>query len=315
MKNKKLFIGLWICLILILVGIPVFSRHSATTSMKESLDPVLMAGEKEKEGEVPSDSEKYLSRSEPGQKRKPKEDLPESSQEKGKSGQQDTPGPFRFRLDWSALDLSPEQKAQIRQKRREFVIATSTLREKLRFAKADLGDAVSKTPLNPDKIKELTNQTIELESQLVQLALRNLLEIKKILTPAQVDKLPFLASDFARRWKDLDLTPDQLTKLSGILREFIPRRREIDNRVQLLTGELRDLFIQPTTDPKRIEKIAQELIQAKKEQAQLRAEFIIKSREILTPSQLEKLATLSPPRSQRFSSQSSEEPSGEDKGN
>lgn len=315
MKNKKLFMGLFVGLVLILAGIPVFSHRSVTTWVKESSDPILIAGEKEKGGEIPSDSEKYLSRNEPGQKRKPKEDLPESSQEKGKSWQQDAPGPFRFRLDWSALDLSPEQKAQIRQKRREFVIATSTLREKLRFAKADLGDAVSKAPLDPDKIKELTDQILELESQLVQLALRNLLEIKKILTPAQVDKLPFLASDFAKRWKDLDLTSDQLTILSGILRDFIPKRREIDNRVQSLTGELRDLFIQPTTDQKQVEKIAQELIQAKKEQAQLRAEFIIKSREVLTPSQLEKLATLSSSRFQRSSPQGSEEPSGEDKEN
>lgn len=280
--NKKGLTGLLACLILIVTSVHVFS-HSHDVFQKDASDLTPEA----KKSEV--DQLEFLQKQTgeaPEQGKPPFGQMLE--QRKKSMGFLET-----FRLDWSALDLSPDQKAQVKKRRKEFMIQAAELREKLKSTRGELAETIVKRPINSEKVKEITNQVAEIESQLAQMALRNLLEIKKVLTSAQLEKLPILASGFLQRWKDLDLTSDQFKQLSETMQEFAKRRRETENKIQSFTTELKENLFQPATDQKQVEKLTQELVQAKKEQALLRAEFLIKSRSILTPSQLEKLSTKS----------------------
>jgi len=283
MTNKKVLVILLIYVVLILTSIPVFTQQ-AHSPVKEPSRPVVETEEPESPAETPP-SQKPALKTPSGSKKKQMEVL-EPLQEEGGLWQQ------KFRLDWSILELSSDQKAQIKRRRKEFMAGASELREKLKSARLDLRDAIFKDQADPEKVKELSNRVADLELQLGQMALQNLLEIKKILTPAQLKRLPILASNFTRRWKELDLTQEQQAQLSALDQEFEKKRRQVTTKIQSLTTELKDLIFQPSMEHEGVEKITQELAQAKKDLIQAKTEFLVKSRAILTPSQLEKLATL-----------------------
>jgi Spy/CpxP family protein refolding chaperone len=131
---------------------------------------------------------------------------------------------------------------------------------------------------------ELTSKVLELESQLEQEALQAFLEVKKILTPTQLQKLPIQAFSFLgknKSWRDLNLTQHQLDQLHSLNVEYIKKGHEPYNKIYFLASELRYLILQPGADEEQIEKITQELAQARKESAQLKTEFLIRSRDIL----------------------------------
>lgn len=285
MKNKKLLIGLFALLVLFLTSIPVLSQQTET-SVKESSDPTF---ESEEAGTYPVAGKPHLEGS-PEWKKKSGEVL-DPFEVEGKPWRRGPSGSLKSKLDWSALELSADQKVQIRQKRRDFVANIAELREKLRSVRVDLRNAIFRDQAGPEKVGELTTQLAELESEMGQKALKNLLEIKNILTPAQQEKLSVLASDFAHSRKDLNLTEDQLVQLSAIDREFSKKRRLANSKIHILIEDLKDLLFQPTVEEEQIEKLTRELTQAKKESIQLKAELLLKARTILTRSQLEKLAT------------------------
>ena len=87
------------------------------------------------------------------------------------------------------LNLSDEQKAQMREKSREFQLASEESRLKLRFAQQDLGAVMRETPVDQAKVDGLWAEIAELRQAEAKVRVDQLLELKSILTEEQLTTL------------------------------------------------------------------------------------------------------------------------------
>lgn len=95
----------------------------------------------------------------------------------------------RGHKDWRAvydqMNLTEEQRASLENNRKQNHEKMSQLREQIRSLRQELKQELLKPQLDEEKIKSLKVQLNEFQSQLTDLRLKGIMEVRDILTPTQ----------------------------------------------------------------------------------------------------------------------------------
>lgn len=102
-------------------------------------------------------------------------------------GRMDGMGPGRQL--WRHLDLSVEQQRQMHKIRFDYLKKTVDLEDQLGLKRLERRELLSQETMNWEKIDLLTDEIGALEAKLEKQRLRHRLEVEKILTPEQLQKL------------------------------------------------------------------------------------------------------------------------------
>lgn len=113
--------------------------------------------------------------------------------------------PMTFRKLRKVLQLTDDQAEQIRQQRAEFRKQMAVLEGKIKVLMADYETEMEKTDPDKEKVKEIAKNISDLRGEKVQEKINSRLEVRKLLTPEQLDKLKTIQ---AEDWPDQDRKPD-----------------------------------------------------------------------------------------------------------
>lgn len=194
-----------------------------------------------------------------------------------------------IRIDWNKLGLSPQQKAQMIKKRREFQIAAAGLREALNFAQADLRTEMLKARGDRAKIETILHEMSTLKLQLSEAAVNNLLTIKGILTPEQVRQLVDMQQPFPPELNALQLTADQRVKIQELMKSSLRHARETSQRLFDLREQLQEALLSTTTlEAEQLTALQSQIIEQELALEQSRIDLFWQLRDTLTPQQIER---------------------------
>jgi Spy/CpxP family protein refolding chaperone len=204
------------------------------------------------------------------------------------------------RMNWKQLGLSEAQKAQMEQKRREFQINTAGIREKLRFAEQDLRAEMIKDPVDRAKIDSLLNDIATMRRQTSEAATQNLLAIKSILTPEQLEKLASRQIRLPMGFEKLQLTPEQRSKIQAILKNSMQKNRETMEKLRELKTDLREILLSSEkVDAEKLKQIQADIADKELALEKGHVEMLLQIKEMLTPEQRETLQKAWPKLQQR----------------
>jgi len=191
-----------------------------------------------------------------------------------------------LRIAWKQLGLSEEQKKQMEQKRREFQVNTAGIREKLRFAEQDLRAETLKAPADRAKIDSLLNEISTMKRQMSEAATQNLLAIKSLLTPEQLEKLTNSQVPLPKGFEKLQLTPEQRSKIQEVLKNSMQKNRETAGNLRELKADLRDMLMtSKEVDAAKLKQLQTEIAEKELALEKGRVEMLLQIKEVLTPEQ------------------------------
>jgi Spy/CpxP family protein refolding chaperone len=189
-------------------------------------------------------------------------------------------------VNWSKLGLSRAQKAQMLKKRREFQVNTAAIREQLKFLEQDLREAIGKDPVDRAAIDQLLQEMTALKLSLSKAAVQNLLEIKGLLTPEQVNTLITFQVQLPPELQALQLTPEQQQRVRDIMRSSIRHNREMSEKLRALRAELQESLLSTVeVDTEKIDEVQEAITEHEMALQKARLEMLLDMREILTPEQ------------------------------
>lgn len=192
-----------------------------------------------------------------------------------------------IRIDWNKLGLSPQQKAQLIRKRREFQIAAAGLREELKFVESDLRTEMIKSPGDRAKIEEILHAMSTLKLKLSEAAVNNLLAIKGILTPEQLHQLADMQQPFPPELNALQLTAEQRVRIQELIKGSLRQTREASQRLFDLREELQEVLLSAEMiEAEKLTALQTEIIEHELELEQSRIDLFWQLRETLTPQQI-----------------------------
>lgn len=197
------------------------------------------------------------------------------------------PGEFGdMRIDWKELGLSEEQIETIHQKRRDFQVQTAVIRTELRFAHQDLHAEIMKETTDHSRIESLLNDISTLTLKLSEAAVQNILAIRKILTPDQLDKLQAFQSKIPPEFERLRLTGEQRTRLWNMIKNSRSEVRVVTERLQELKEQLLETLLAQNVDSERLKHLQTEIAKEELAQGESRVDMLLQLKEILTPDQI-----------------------------
>ncbi|MGA7955003.1 MAG: Spy/CpxP family protein refolding chaperone [Gloeobacterales cyanobacterium] len=88
------------------------------------------------------------------------------------------------KIDFSQLNLSPEQKQSIQQIRQTDGAQVQKLRQDVKASRMQLRTLVNNDAPD-DKVQQELDRLLQLQNQLMRLRINNWIKIRKVLTPAQ----------------------------------------------------------------------------------------------------------------------------------
>jgi Spy/CpxP family protein refolding chaperone len=195
-----------------------------------------------------------------------------------------------IRVNWKQLELTDEQQAQIDQKRREFRINAAGMREELQLAEQDLRQEMVKDPVDRAKIDKLVNDLSALKQKMSDAALQNLLAIRGVLTPEQLEKLGDFQAQIPQEFKRLKLTPEQRSKIQDILKNSLKQHKAAIEVLGELRMELRDMLLSPQEiDTAKLKQLQQDIAEKELAVEKGRGEMVLQLKDVLTPEQRQKL--------------------------
>ncbi len=198
----------------------------------------------------------------------------------------DQGGLGNLRIDWKELGLSKEQIDEIRQKRRDFQVQTAGIREELTFAQQDLRLEIAKDPSDRARIDSILDHISTLSRQMSDAAIQNVLAMKSILTPDQLEKIGELRSQIPAEFKRLKLTAEQRAKIRESIEGSRQQNRKLAEDLQELKAELRETLLTQDVDSKRLDQLQADIAEKEFARQKLRVDMILEMKEILTPEQL-----------------------------
>ena len=189
-------------------------------------------------------------------------------------------------INWSRLGLSEAQKQQIVAKRREFQVDTAGIREALKFFEQDLRTEIAKEPVDRAAIDVLLEEIASAKEQLSDAAVQNLLAIRGLLTPEQIDRLAEFQMKLPQELQSLKLTIEQRKEAAQTFRAALRANRQATSHVQILRTELQDLllFADPP-DQTRISEVQRAITEQEMILEKGKIELFLRMRAILTPEQ------------------------------
>ena len=95
-------------------------------------------------------------------------------------------GNLGFGLNLAGIELSDEQKDQMRQQMRDFQVNTAEIRQKLQFAEQDLRQEMRNETVDQAAVESLWAEITNLKQQIGQAQVNHILALKGILTPEQL---------------------------------------------------------------------------------------------------------------------------------
>jgi Spy/CpxP family protein refolding chaperone len=195
-----------------------------------------------------------------------------------------------IRVNWKQLELTEEQQAQIDQKRREFRINTAGMREELQLTEQDLRREMVKDPVDRAKIDKLVNDLSALKQKMGDAALQNLLAIRGILTPEQLEKLGDFQAQIPAEFKWLQLTPEQRSQIQAILKNSLKQNKAATEILRELRMELRDMLLSPQEiDTAKLKQLQQDIAAKDLVVEKGRVDMVLQLKDVLTPEQRQKL--------------------------
>lgn len=190
-----------------------------------------------------------------------------------------------IRIDWKRLGLSREQQDQIAQKRREFQINTAGIREELKFAEQDLRTELIKDPVDRAKIDSLLAEVARLKQDLSVAAAQNLLAIRGILTPDQLEKLVEIRLQIPKEFEGLKLNSDQRSQVQEIMKNAIKQNRTIAADLLELQEELRETLLAKEIDAEKLKQLQANIAEKEFALEKARVDMLLQFQELLTPEQ------------------------------
>jgi len=198
----------------------------------------------------------------------------------------DQGGLGNIRIDWKELGLSKEQTEEIRQKRRDFQVQTAGIRRELTFAQQDLRLEIAKDPSDRARIDSILEHISTLSRQMSEAAIQNVLAMKNILTPDQLEKIDGLRSQIPAEFKRLKLTAEQRAKIREGIESSREENRKLTEDLQELKAELRETLLTQDVDSKRLNQLQADIAGKELARQKLRVDRILEMKEILTSEQL-----------------------------
>jgi len=198
-----------------------------------------------------------------------------------------------FRIDWRKLNLTPEQRDQMMQKRREFEMTTSGLRQELKFAEDDLRVEIEKEAVDQTKIDALLQTIASLKQRINETATQNLLGIRGLLTPEQISKFAELQAPLPEELQGLQLTPEQRSQIQTIFKQVMTQNRKIVGDVRLMKEDLRDMFLaSEPVDAAKIQQLQKTITDQEIALERARIDLTLQIKAVLTPEQRQQLQRL-----------------------
>ena len=191
-----------------------------------------------------------------------------------------------IRIDWKELGLSKEQTEEIRQKRRDFQVQTAGIRKELTFAQQDLRLEIAKDPSDRARIDSILDHISTLSRQMSEAAIQNVLAMKSILTPDQLEKIDDLRSQIPAEFKRLKLSAEQRAKIRESVESLTEENRKLTEDLRELKAELQETLLTQDVDSKRLNQLQADIVEKEFARQKLRVDMILEIKEILTPEQL-----------------------------
>ncbi|MBF2055215.1 MAG: periplasmic heavy metal sensor [Candidatus Sericytochromatia bacterium] len=92
-------------------------------------------------------------------------------------------------INWSALNLSPDQVKKINALRLDYNKQAIQLKANIQIKQLEIQKQLMAPAPNPSLVRQLLQDKLKLEGQIQSASLDHFLAIKKLLTPAQLAKL------------------------------------------------------------------------------------------------------------------------------
>ena len=163
---------------------------------------------------------------------------------------------------------------------------TAAIRERLKFAEQDLREAVFKEPVDRATLDRLLQEMATLKLRLSEAAVQNLLEIKGLLTPEQINTLIQFQVQLPSELQALQLTFEQQQQVRNIIKNSIRHNREEMEKLRILRAELQELLLSSVeVDFEKITETQKTITEHEMALEKARIEMILELREILTPEQ------------------------------
>lgn len=198
-------------------------------------------------------------------------------------------------FNWKDLDLSDEQRDQIREKTREFQLNTVELRKKLDFAQQDLRKAVAEDAIDQAKVDSLLKEIATVKGQLEDARLQNMLAIKSILTPEQVEKL---AAQQAERKAKGPLSEEQRKQIEEITKASAETMRTLRDELRDLRDEFQELLMAKDTDQAKLQQIQGQIAEKEAALEKAQVDRLLSIKKILTPEQFKQFQQMQAQRKQ-----------------
>jgi Spy/CpxP family protein refolding chaperone len=191
-----------------------------------------------------------------------------------------------IRIDWKKLGLSKEQTEEIRQKRRDFQVQTAGIRRELTFAQQDLRLEIAKDPSDRARIDIILEHISTLSQQMSEAAIQNVLAMKSILTPDQLEKIDGLRSQIPAELRRLQLTAEQRAKIREGMESSREENRKLTEDLQELKAALRETLLTQDVDSKSLNQLQADIAEKEFARQKLRVDRTLEMKEILTSEQL-----------------------------
>jgi Spy/CpxP family protein refolding chaperone len=191
-----------------------------------------------------------------------------------------------IRIDWRELGLSKEQTEEIWQKRRDFQVQTAGIRRELTFAQQDLRLEIAKDPSDRERIDSILDHISTLSRKMSEAAIQNVLAMKSILTPDQLERIDQLRSQTPAEFKRLKLTAEQRAKIQESIESSREENRKLTEELQELKAGLQEALLTQDVDSKRLDQLQADIAEKEFARQKLRVDRILEMKEILTPEQL-----------------------------
>ncbi len=193
-------------------------------------------------------------------------------------------------IHWRELNLSREQQEQMKDLRREFQIATASIRQELVFAEKDLQAEIRQESVDRENLDRLVQDISRLKQRVNEAATENLLALKTILSPEQREKLSASQQALPKELRALQLTGEQQMQIRKLLKASIRQNRKISNELRELKSELRELLLSPDEpDSTQLKELQGQIATKELALEQARVGNLLDIREILSPEQLKLL--------------------------
>lgn len=198
-----------------------------------------------------------------------------------------------IRINWRAFNLTPEQRDRIKGFRRDFQIKTAGIRKELKYVLQDLRDEMQQSTVERTKLDELLKQLSEIKRKLNDAAIKNILAMKSVLTPKQLQILDEQQVHLPLELKQLRLTNEQQAEIQQIMQESQKQTRILNTALQDLKIELRNMLLSSEdVDSGQLEHLQTAIVEKEVALETGRVNQLLKIRNALTPEQIEQYKRL-----------------------